>query len=159
MKHIIFTCFTIAVSLSLTACAELGLTPAAGPVATAPAPTTPVARPSVPEAPRSAEDFDSTTAKERKAAVIAASAPGTPRLGTTIASLGNPAEQGFWMKTPLVKTATKGRIEYPVTGTSVEVDLIPLGGPATGGSQVSLAALRLLGAPLTALPELVVFGQ
>jgi hypothetical protein len=113
----------------------------------------------LPPAPRSAEDFDVTTAQERKAAADAVPAPGAKRLCTTIASLGNPAEQGFWIKTPLVQGATKGRIEYPATGKSVEVDLIPLGGPATGGSQVSLAAMRLLGAPLTALPELVVFGQ
>lgn len=105
---------------------------------------------------RTVEDFDTTTTAER----ADAAAPGTSgsALGTTIASLGDAAKPGFWLETPLVGKPTKGRLEYRVTGKSVNVDLIPIDGPATGGSRISLAALRLLGAPLTGLPELVVFG-
>jgi len=106
-----------------------------------------------------AEQFDTTTPKQRAEAVTEASSGGARKLGTTIASLGNPAEAGFWIKTPLVSKAGKGRVEYPATGKSVAVDLIPIDGPKTAGSRVSLAALRLLGAPLTGLPELIVFTE
>jgi hypothetical protein len=40
----------------------------------------------------------------------------------------------------------------------VRVELRPIEGPATGGSRISLAALRLLGASLAGLPEVEVFG-
>ena len=79
------------------------------------------------------------------------------RLGTTIASLGDATEGGFWIKTPLVQSPGKGRIVDPATGRSVNVDLIPLSGPASGGSQVSLPALTTLGVDLTDLPELDVY--
>ena len=104
-----------------------------------------------------AEQFDTTTAQQRAEAITAGG--GARKLGTTIASLGNPAEAGFWIKTPLVSSAGKGRVEYPATGKSVAVDLIPIDGPKTAGSRVSLAALRLLGAPLTGLPELIVYTE
>jgi len=106
-----------------------------------------------------AEQFDTTTPKQRAEAVAHATDGGAHKLGTTIASLGNPAEPGFWIKTPLVRKAGKGRVEYPATGKSVVVDLIPIDGPNTAGSRVSLAALRLLEAPLTGLPELIVFSE
>ena len=107
---------------------------------------------------KTAEQFDTTT-KEQRAEAVKEAAPetGEKKLGNTIGSLGNPAEPGFWLKTPLVNAPTKGRLEYPGTGKSVAVDLIPIEGPKTGGSRVSLAALRLLGASLTGLPELVVY--
>jgi hypothetical protein len=41
---------------------------------------------------------------------------------------------------------------------SVRVELRPIEGPATGGSRISLAALRLLGASLAGLPKVEVFG-
>ncbi|WP_457650273.1 hypothetical protein [Profundibacter sp.] len=104
-----------------------------------------------------AEQFDTTTAQHRAEATTAGG--GVRKLGTTIASLGNPAEAGFWIKTPLVSKLGKGRVEYPATGKSVAVDLIPIDGPKAAGSRVSLAALRLLGAPLTGLPELIVFTE
>ncbi len=106
-----------------------------------------------------AEQFDTTTAEQRAEAVVEASSGGARKLGTTIASLGNPAEAGFWIKTPLVSKPSKGRVEYPATGKSVAVDLIPIDGPKTAGSRVSLATLRLLGAPLAGLPELIVFAE
>ncbi|AXX97480.1 hypothetical protein [Profundibacter amoris] len=106
-----------------------------------------------------AEQFDTTTAEQRAEAVVEARSGGARKLGVTIASLGNPAEAGFWIKTPLVNKAGKGRVEYPATGKSVAVDLIPIDGPKTAGSRVSLATLRLLGAPLAGLPELIVFAE
>jgi hypothetical protein len=42
-------------------------------------------------------------------------------------------------------------------GKSVELDLLPLDGPKTAGSQLSLAALRVIDAPLTDLTEVDVF--
>lgn len=106
-----------------------------------------------------AEQFDTTTPEQRAEAVTGSSSGGARKLGVTIASLGNPAEAGFWIKTPLVSKAGKGRVEYPVTGKSVAVDLIPIDGPKTAGSRVSLAAMRLLGAPLTGLPDLIVYAE
>ena len=79
------------------------------------------------------------------------------RLGTTVASLGDATQGGFWIKTPLVRSNGKGRIVNPATGKSVNVDLLPLSGPASAGSQVSLPALTTLGADLTDLPEVEVY--
>lgn len=103
------------------------------------------------------EAYNQATAEERAAAV----APVTQarKLGTTIASLGNPTEQGFWIKTPLVSASGKGRLVDPASGKSVNVDLLPLSGPESGGSQVSLAALQMLGVSLTGLPKLEVYAQ
>ncbi|MCL7465799.1 hypothetical protein [Phaeovulum sp. NW3] len=131
-------------------------------------PVTPAA--ALPEAPppapipkpaaRTVEEFDATTAAQR-ATAAAKPAPGAEtRLGTTVASLGNPAEPGFWLRTPLARAEAPGRIEHPATGASAQVTLLPMPGAAAGaGSQISLPALRLLGLPLTALPELVVYAR
>ena len=104
---------------------------------------------------RTAEQFDTTTPAQ-KAAATAAPTGAERRLGETVASLGDPAEPGLWIKTPLVSEQAAGRIEYPATGKSALVELRP-SGTSDGGSQVSLAAMRLLDAPLTALPTLVVY--
>lgn len=104
--------------------------------------------------PRTAETLDSTTAAERQAAVTVAGIGPARDLGLTVASLGTPTEPGLWLKTPLVDTAAKGRVSYAVTGKSVAVDLIPMEAPPGAGSRLSLAAFRLIEAPLTALPEL-----
>ena len=100
--------------------------------------------------------LDTTTPAQRAAAARPAETAET-RLGTTIASLGNPTEGGFWIKTPLVRERGLGRIVDPATGKSAKVDLIPLDGPASGGSQVSLPALQLLGVSLTDLPTIEVY--
>src|SRR6056297_667122 len=114
--------------------------------------------PPPPAGARTAEEFDTTSVEERAAAVADA---GTARpgrdLGVTIASLGAVTEPGIWMKTPLVSSPSKGRVEYPAKGTSVAVDLIPRDGEPGGGSQLSLAAMRLLEAGLTDLPEVRVY--
>jgi len=77
-------------------------------------------------------------------------------LGTTVASLGSATEPGLWMKTPLVKSEMQGRVTNPATGKSSTVELIPLDGPASGGSRMSLSALRLIGASLTDLTKVEV---
>ncbi|MEO0746031.1 MAG: hypothetical protein AAFY49_11850 [Pseudomonadota bacterium] len=79
-------------------------------------------------------------------------------LGRTVASLGNAAEPGLWMKTPLVQSERSGTVYYPETNKSVQVTLIPIDGPATAGSRLSLEAMQALGAPLTGLPEVDVLS-
>jgi len=109
---------------------------------------------------RTVEQFDTTTIEQRTAAVTEGQA-GTSgeKIGSTIASLGDPTEPGIWIKTPLVTKRQQGRVEYAVSGKSVAVELIPIDGPKTGGSRVSLAALRLLEAPLAGLPELIIYKR
>lgn len=108
---------------------------------------------------RTADEFDTTTEEERAAAVQAAQSGGGDRdLGITVASLGAASDPGIWMKTPLVDSPGKGRVEYPAKGTTVAVDLIPLDAEPGSGSQLSLAAMRLLEADLTGLPEVRVFA-
>lgn len=121
----------------------------------APPPPTldPTPPPPPPAAARTVEEFDTTTAEDRAAAVAAP--VGQTALGTTIASLGSPTDPGIWLLTGLVTELVQGRVEYE--GQSVNVELRPSGGAATAGSQISLAAMRLLGAPLTGLPELTVY--
>ncbi|MEL6465367.1 MAG: hypothetical protein AAFQ58_10405 [Pseudomonadota bacterium] len=82
----------------------------------------------------------------------------TGTLGRTVASLGNAAEPGLWLKTPLVSVEQPGRVYFPDTNTTVDVTLIPIDGPETAGSRLSLAAMQALGAPLTGLPEVDVFA-
>jgi hypothetical protein len=111
-----------------------------------------------PEGARTAEEFDTTTEEERVAAVQAAQTEaGAALLGTTIASLGAPSEAGIWMKTPLVSAPGKGRVDDPTSGAQVAVELLPLDAPRGAGSQLSLAAMRLLGVGLTELPEVQVY--
>ena len=83
---------------------------------------------------------------------------GRAAVGSTVASLGDPSQPGFWVKTPLVQSDTNGRIVNPANGKSAKVRLIPLGGAAGGGSQVSLPALQLIGVSLTDLPTVEVYA-
>ncbi|RVT84571.1 hypothetical protein DXV76_09475 [Rhodobacteraceae bacterium CCMM004] len=117
-----------------------------------------VSAPAPPPAARTAEALDTTTDAQKAAATAAPSETGA-RLGETTASLGDPTEPGLWLATPLVSSARAGRIEYAATGKSAVVELRPLDGPDTAGSQVSLAAMRLIGANLTDLPVLVVYAE
>ena len=112
------------------------------------------AAPPPPPAAKTAEALDTTTPQQRAAAAAPApaTAPGTA-LGKTVASLGDPTQPGLWLKTPLVKAEAQGRVTNPATGKSSAVTLIPLGGAETAGSQMSLSALRLIGASLTDLTE------
>ena len=102
---------------------------------------------------KTADAFDTTTAEQR-AAAAAKPVTAEARLGKTVASLGDPTDPGFWIKTSLVTAPAKGRVENPATGQSVQVDLIPA---PEGGSRISLPAMRLLGVSLTDLPEVVVY--
>ncbi|WP_237072802.1 hypothetical protein [Pseudaestuariivita rosea] len=141
-------------------CAEL--MPVAPPQST-PVQTTvaevPVARPPVQTA-RTVDQFDTTTAADRATVITAAqTAQAEVALGRTIASLGDPTDPGFWLKTPLVEDVRPGRIAYPANGKTVVVELRPLDAPNTAGSQISLPAMRVIEAPLTGLPEIEVFGR
>lgn len=109
-----------------------------------------------PGARATAAQLDTTTPEQRAAAAKPAEAAEV-KLGSTVASLGDPTEGGFWIKTPLVRERGLGRLVNPATGKSAKVDLIPLDGPASGGSQVSLPALQLLGVSLTDLPTIEVY--
>lgn len=118
----------------------------------------PTPAPPPPAGATTVEEFDTTTEEERVAALVPP-APAAPpgRLGTTVASLGPPTDTGIWLETPLVTEPTMGRVEYE--GQSVNLELRPSGGEPGSGSQISLAAMRLLGAPLTSLPELTVYSN
>ena len=59
----------------------------------------------------------------------------------------------------MVSERRAGRLFYAASGRSVQVQLIPSGGASGSGSSVSLAAMRLLDAPLEGLPELVVYAN
>lgn len=156
MKNLIL--ITAATLLTGCAAAPDWLSPsrAPQPEATAAAQPAPTTAPKVPPNARTVEQFDTTSAED-KAKAAQPTAGGTA-LGTTIASLGAPGEPGFWIKTPLVTKPGPGRVVYPANGKSVKVDLIPLGGDVGAGSRMSLAALRVIDAPLTGLPEVQVFS-
>ncbi|WP_223424900.1 hypothetical protein [Tateyamaria pelophila] len=94
----------------------------------------------------------SATANQGQVATGAVRGP----LGRTVASLGDAAEPGLWLKTPLVAVEGPGRVTYPATGRNTSVTLIPIDGPATAGSRLSLQAMQALGASLTGLPEIEV---
>jgi hypothetical protein len=102
---------------------------------------------------QAAAALDQTSAAE-KAAATAPATTGARELGRTSVALGSPAEQGFWLKSPLVAAAGKGRVTT-ASGASVAVDLQP----GSGGSLLSLAAYRALGLALTDLPEVTVAAE
>jgi hypothetical protein len=104
-----------------------------------------------PPAAKTVEEFDTTTPEQRAEATSASLS--SDSLGRTVVSLGNPTEPGFWLKTPLVTEQGEGVVFNPATKKSVSVTLIPIDGPRTAGSRMSLPALRLIGAELGALTE------
>lgn len=154
--------------LLLSACAQLGLgqpedsrpqasVASADDVAVAAPDPMLTAAPPPPPAARTQETLDTTsTAQRARAAAPAAPEATSKGLGTTIVSLGSPTEPGFWLKTPLVKTETTGRVTNRATGKSSAVTLIPIEGDASGASRLSLPAMRLIGASLTDLTEVEV---
>ncbi|GHE05012.1 hypothetical protein U879_02680 [Defluviimonas sp. 20V17] len=101
--------------------------------------------------------LDHSTQAQRQAALAAGPSGAMHRLGESVASLGDPARPGFWLRTPLVKAPRKGRVA--LGGKSLKVDLLPGNGPGTSGSQLSLAAYRALGLNLTALPKITVYAR
>lgn len=150
----------LSVCLALAGCGQLGLTPqtVAG---DGDGQTRPQSRPETletserrpPTSARTVDEFDTSTADERQAA-SATPVSAERALGNTIASLGDPARSGFWLETSLVSRAETGRVVYPATGQSAQVELMP----SDGGSRMSLAAMRLIGVPLTGLAEVQVFS-
>ncbi|PIB24308.1 hypothetical protein BFP76_03560 [Amylibacter kogurei] len=98
-----------------------------------------------------------TVSEAEVAAATAAPSTSGALLGETVGSLGLLERTGIWVRTPLVTAETEGRIVVKSTGKSANVTLIPLGGDAGAGSQISLAAMQLLGIPLTDLPVLDVY--
>ncbi|MGJ8625484.1 MAG: hypothetical protein ACSHXB_00880 [Sulfitobacter sp.] len=137
--------------------AQTGTVPtiSAEPEVTAAVLTPATAAPPPPRAATTAEALDTTTPEQRAAASAPATAP-RKSLGKTVASLGSPTEPGLWLKTPLVKVEAQGRVTNLANGKSSLVTLIPIDGPATAGSRMSLAALRLIDASLTDLTEVEV---
>lgn len=123
----------------------------------APATLDPTPPPPPPEGARTAATLDTTTAEDRAAATAAPAPAGERALGTTLATLGAPTDPGIWLKTPLTDSLVMGRAVYK--GTSINIELRPSGGAAGSGSQISLPAMRLLGAPLTGIVELEVFAN
>ena len=114
----------------------------------------PAPPPPPPEDARTIDEFDTTTAEDRAEAVAVSATSSETDLGTTLATLGSPTEPGIWLKTPLVAELSPGRITYE--GQTINVELRPSGGEPGSGSQISLAAMRLLNAPLTGILELQV---
>lgn len=127
-------------------------TPVAGQIRPMPRPDETRLRPAPPGA-RTAAAFDTTT-EAQKAAALAAPAGGA-EIGRVVASLGNPAEQGFWLRSGLVEAPRPGVVRL-ASGATVQVDLLPLAG---GGPQLSLAAFRALGLGLTDLPQVIVLAR
>ena len=135
--------------VSLSGCALLNRPAAAPPTAIAAAPVAPPVAPLA----RSAAALDTSTDAQRSAALQAGPGAGQD-LGRVTVTLGNPTEQGFWLRSALVTTPAKGRVTTD-QGASVSVDLLP----GTAGAQLSLAAFRTLGLPLTGLPSVTVFTE
>jgi len=104
------------------------------------------------------ESFDTTTEAQRREAMGAPRDANALRLGKTIVSLGDPADPGFWLATPLVSAVTQGRLENPKNGRSVAVELRPIAGAVSAGSRLSLPGMRALAIALNELGEVVVYS-
>lgn len=162
MTHpLIALTLTFGLSLGLAACGPLGIgrkapqTPASGAeggdLATEFAPAVTVTP--LGAAGQNPEALDQTSPAEKSAA-LAAPAPGGERaLGRQVVALGSPAEPGLWLQTALVTAPAQGRVVGP-SGQSLALELRP----GSGAALLSLSAYQALGLPLTALPELAVFG-
>lgn len=133
--------------VSLCGCALLDKPAVTPPTASVAAPVTPQVKPLA----RSAAALDTSTDAQRSAALQAAPGAGQD-LGRVTVTLGNPTEQGFWLRSALVTAPAKGRVTTD-QGASISLDLLP----GTAGAQLSLAAFRTLGLPLTGLPSVTVF--
>ncbi|SLN18514.1 hypothetical protein [Ruegeria meonggei] len=90
---------------------------------------------------------------------VAATAAGWVGAKTTIAGLGDPTTPGRWMETPLVDTEFTGRVVVPRTGAQAYIALVPVSGPESGGSRLSLDAMRALLLPFDELVELEVYAN
>ncbi|WP_420584461.1 hypothetical protein [Ruegeria sp.] len=90
---------------------------------------------------------------------LPATAAGWIGAKTTIASLGDPTTPGRWLETPLVETEFTGRVVVPRTGAQAYITLVPAPGPESGGSRLSLDAMRSLLLPFDELVELEVYSN
>ncbi|MCB4454664.1 hypothetical protein [Leisingera sp. McT4-56] len=86
---------------------------------------------------------------------LAPSVPSFRGAASTVASLGDPSLPGMWMETPLVAAEQQALIRSS-RNTQAVVTLKPIPGEATGGSRLSIDAMRALGLPLTELAEVQV---
>lgn len=142
------TLILMSVVLGLSGCGVMKKMQARAPEAAAP-----MARPVI-GAGASAAALDQSTEAERAAAVAAKPVGGERVLGTAVVALGSPAEQGLWVKSPLIVAKAKGRV-VTESGASVAVDLLP----GSGAASLSLAAFRALGLGLTDLPEVTIYAE
>lgn len=78
---------------------------------------------------------------------------------TTIAGLGDPTTPGRWMQTPLVDSEVTARVVVPRTGAQAYITLVPVAGPESSGSRLSLDAMRALLVPLDELVEVAVYAD
>lgn len=90
---------------------------------------------------------------------VAATAASWVGARTTIAALGDPTTPGRWLQTPLVDTEFTGRVVVPRTGAQAYITLVPAPGPESGGSHLSLDAMRELLLPFDELVELEVYSN
>ncbi|WP_296765847.1 hypothetical protein [Sediminimonas sp.] len=147
MRHHL-TIAALGAMLGLAGCAQLGdLWPLGGRddgngVTTAPPPTA------------DAEPGADTTRPESRPGGDGDAATGTNlrSLGTSVATLGDPTRPGQWVETPLARADTRGRVV--ATGSGAAVDVAVIAAPGAGGSRLSLAAMRAVGADPTALVEI-----
>lgn len=117
----------------------------------------PVPPPSVAAEATDQEAGATAEAAEQPTGDTAAAPPVSGRLGTTVASLGDPTRPGLWLETPLVSAEAPGRLEAE-NGSSVAVTLMPSGGAPGSGSRISIMAMQALGLGLTDLPTLTVLA-
>lgn len=131
-------------------CAQISGRPLAPAPTPAPAPATATAPAPVLVGPAtSAAALDTVSDAEKAAArAAAASAPAGGELGQVTVALGDPTDPGLWVKSDLVSEEVPGTVRTG-RGEAIAVTLRPLG--SDGGPQISLAALRALGLPLTGL--------
>ncbi|NVO24877.1 hypothetical protein [Donghicola mangrovi] len=132
-------------------------TVATGVIQNAPSVTTSVISPPAGTA-RTAAQYDTATPAQKAAALGGAgqTASKGAYLGTQTVSLGDPKEEGIWVKTSLVNSNRPGTIKLK-DGANVLVDLKPLDGQGT--AQISLSALRLLGLGITSLPVVEIYTR
>lgn len=78
---------------------------------------------------------------------------------TTVAGLGDPTTPGRWMQTPLVDSEVTARVVVPKTGAQAYITLVPASGAETGGSRLSLDAMRALLVPFDELVEVEVYAN
>ncbi|WP_298846707.1 hypothetical protein [uncultured Ruegeria sp.] len=78
---------------------------------------------------------------------------------TTIAGLGDPTTPGRWMQTPLVDSEVTARVVVPKTGAQAYITLVPISGPESSGSRLSLDAMRALLVPFDELVEVEVYAD